>query len=56
MSNYESKSNRPSQSKLTFESLVPFAFIGILFGLLYNSFFYPHTLVEYAEAGTISNA
>ena len=53
MSNYESESNLPSQSKLTFESLVPFAFIGILFGLLYNSFFYPHTLVEYAEAGTI---
>lgn len=41
------------QAKLTFEGLVPFAAAGILFGLVYNALFYPHTLVEYAEAGTI---
>lgn len=41
------------QTKLTLEGLVPFAIAGILFGLLYNSLFYPHTFVEYVEAGTI---
>lgn len=31
----------------------PFVVVGILFGLLYNTLFYPRTLVEYAEAGSI---
>lgn len=43
----------PTQSNLSLEGLSPFAVSGILFGLLYNSLFYPPTLVEYAEAGTI---
>jgi adenylate cyclase len=33
--------------------MLPFATTGILFGLLYNTLFYPRTFVEYAEAGTI---
>lgn len=33
--------------------MVPFAVTGILFGLLYNTVFYPRTFVEYAEAATI---
>lgn len=40
-------------AKMTFEGLVPFAAAGVLFGLVYNALFYPHTLVEYAEAATI---
>jgi adenylate cyclase len=31
----------------------PFVVLGFLIGLLYNTLFYPRTLVEYAEAGTI---
>ena len=31
----------------------PFVIAGLLFGLLYNTLFYPRTLVEYVEAGTI---
>jgi len=33
--------------------VVPFAASGLLLGLLYNALFYPHTLIEYTEAGTI---
>jgi len=40
-------------AKITLEGLLPFALTGVLFGLLYNTLFYPRTLVEYTEAGTI---
>lgn len=43
----------PTQPNLSLKGISPFAISGILFGLLYNSLFYPPTLVEYAEAGTI---
>ena len=43
----------PPGRKVPFEAILPFAAAGVLFGLLYNALFYPHTLVEYAEAGTI---
>ena len=43
----------PSRSKITLEGVVPFAVAGILFGLLYNTLFYPRTLVEYTESGAI---
>ena len=39
--------------KLTFEGLVPFAAVGILFGLVYNALFFPHTLANYVEGGAI---
>jgi len=42
-----------TRSKITFEGLVPFTAAGVLYGLLYNTLFYPRTLVEYAEAATI---
>lgn len=35
------------------EGSIPFVVTGLLAGLLYNSLFYPRTLVEYLEAGTI---
>lgn len=38
---------------IVLEGVLPFAVTGLLFGLLYNTLFYPWTLVEYAEAGTI---
>jgi adenylate cyclase len=43
----------PARQKLTLEGLVVFAVAGVAFGLLYNTLFYPHTLVEYAEAAVI---
>jgi len=41
------------RSRITLEGLVPFLVTGLLFGLLYNTLFFPHTLVEYVEAGVI---
>jgi adenylate cyclase len=41
------------QARMMLEGVAPFAAAGILFGLLYNTLFYPRTLVEYLEAGTI---
>jgi adenylate cyclase len=35
------------------EAIAPFVAGGLLFGLLYNTLFYPWTLVEYVEAATI---
>ena len=40
-------------TKVTGAALVPFAIAGILFGIIYNALFYPHTLIEYVEASTI---
>ena len=41
------------RAKHFFEGILPFVSTGLLFGLLYNTVFYPRTLVEYLEAGTI---
>ena len=41
------------RTSVVLEGIAPFAVAGVLFGLLYNTLFYPHTLVEYAEAATI---
>lgn len=41
------------QSKLSMGNLIPFTIAGFIFGLVYNALFYPHTLVEFAEAATI---
>jgi adenylate cyclase len=43
----------PKRHPVTFEGLLVFAISGVVFGLLYNTLFYPHTLVEYVEAATI---
>jgi adenylate cyclase len=43
----------PHRARASAEGLVPFVAAGLLFGLLYNTLFYPRTLVEYVEAGTI---
>jgi len=41
------------RARVVLEGIAPFAVAGLLFGLLYNTLFYPRTIVEYAEAGTI---
>lgn len=43
----------PRGARASVEGLVPFVVTGLLFGLLYNSLFYPRTPVEYLEAGSI---
>jgi hypothetical protein len=43
----------PRTARVFLEGVAPFAAAGLLFGLLYNTLFYPWTLVEYTEAGTI---
>jgi len=43
----------PHKARASVEGLIPFVAAGLLFGLLYNTLFYPRTLVEYVEAGTI---
>ena len=43
----------PKRRQVTLEGLLVFAIAGLVFGLLYNTLFYPRTLVEYLEAGTI---
>jgi len=40
--------------KLKFQNILIIIGIGLVFGLLYNYLFYPHTLVEFTEAGSIS--
>ncbi|MGI9628022.1 MAG: adenylate/guanylate cyclase domain-containing protein [Longimicrobiales bacterium] len=42
-----------TRAKVTLEGTLSFAVAGVLFGLLYNTLFYPRTFVEYAEAGAI---
>jgi adenylate cyclase len=46
-------SRTPRSARVILEGVAPFVVIGLLFGLLYNTLFYPRTLVEYIEAGTI---
>jgi adenylate cyclase len=43
----------PRRTRVILEGVAPFVAAGLLFGLLYNTLFYPRTLVEYIEAGTI---
>ena len=43
----------PRRLHVIVAGLVPFVIAGLLLGLLYNTLFYPRTLVEYLEAGTI---
>jgi len=43
----------PHRARASVEGLIPFVAAGLLFGLLYNTLFYPRTPVEYLEAGTI---
>jgi adenylate cyclase len=43
----------PRSARAVLEGIAPFVAAGLLFGLLYNALFYPRTLVEYTEAGTI---
>jgi adenylate cyclase len=40
--------------KLKIQNILLIIGIGLLFGLLYNYLFYPHSLTEYLEAATIS--
>ena len=42
------------ENKLKVQFILIIIGIGLLFGLVYNFLFYPHTFVEYAEAGSIS--
>lgn len=53
MKKQQIKHRTSAQKKINLEGLVPFAAMGIIFGIIYNSFFYPHTWVEYSEASTI---
>jgi adenylate cyclase len=41
------------KARVIVEGVVPFVAAGILFGLIYNTLFYPHTMVEYTEAATV---
>lgn len=42
------------ENKLRFQNILIILIISLVFGLLYNLFFYPHTLTEFLEAGSIS--
>ncbi len=42
------------ERKLKFQNVLIIIGIGLVFGLLYNYFFYPHSLTEFLEAGSIS--
>jgi adenylate cyclase len=42
------------ENKIRFQNIILIILIAIIFGMLYNLFFYPSTLVEFLEAGTIS--
>jgi adenylate cyclase len=41
------------RARVVLEGIAPFVVAGLLLGLLYNTLFYPRTLVEYVEAGSI---
>jgi len=49
----ETKSMTP-ESKIKAQNILIIIGIGLVFGLLYNYLFYPHTLVEYTEAVSVS--
>lgn len=42
------------ETKLKVQNILLIICIGLLFGLLYNYLYYPHSLTEFLEAGTIS--
>jgi len=42
------------ENKIRIQNIILIIFISIIFGMLYNLFFYPHTLTEFLEAGSIS--
>lgn len=42
-----------TRARVVIEGIAPFVAAGFVFGLLYNTLFYPRTLFEYLEAGTI---
>lgn len=42
------------ETKLKTQNILIIIGIGLIFGLLYNFLFYPHSLTEYLEAGSIS--
>ena len=42
------------ERKLKVQNILIIIGIGLIFGLLYNFLYYPHTLVEFMEAGSIS--
>jgi len=42
------------EQKLKSQNILLIICIGLIFGLFYNYFFYPHSLTEFLEAGTIS--
>ncbi len=42
------------ETKLRVQNILLIIGVALIFGLLYNFFFYPHTFVEFLEAGSIS--
>ena len=42
------------ENKLKAQNILLIIGIGLIFGLLYNFLFYPHSLTEFMEAGSIS--
>ncbi len=42
------------ENKLRIQNILLIMGLSLIFGLLYNFFFYPHTFIEFLEAGTIS--
>lgn len=42
------------ERKIKFQNILIITGISLIFGLLYNYLFYPHTLIEYSEAGSVS--
>lgn len=42
------------ERKIKAQNILMIIGIGLIFGLLYNFLFYPHTLIEFIEAGSIS--
>jgi hypothetical protein len=46
--------NMAPEKKIKAQNILIIIGIGLIFGLLYNFLFYPHTLIEFTEAGSIS--
>jgi hypothetical protein len=42
------------ENKLRTQNILLIMGLSLIFGLLYNFFFYPHTFIEFLEAGSIS--
>lgn len=43
------------RARIVLEGVAPFVVAGLLFGILYNTLFYPHAFLEYVEAATIGS-